>query len=156
MPSLADQLTQDLAAAMRSGDTRRRDVIRFLRSAIKNAEIERQRPLTDAEIQDVIRAQIKQRRDAIEMFRSGGREDLADEEEAQIALLTPYLPPQLTDEELQVIIDATIDRLGAATPRDTGRVIQAVLAEAAGRAEGRRVSQRVKEALTRSAARGER
>lgn len=152
MATLAEQLAIDMAAAMRSGEKRRRDAIRYLRAAIKNAEIDRQRPLSDAEIQDVIRFQIKQRRDSIEMFRKGGRGELADEEESQIAILQPYLPTQLDDRELRAIVAGAADALGATSSKDMGRVMQAVLAEVEGRAEGRRVSEAVKDELVRRAA----
>ncbi|HCG30270.1 MAG TPA: glutamyl-tRNA amidotransferase, partial [Chloroflexi bacterium] len=89
--SLAEQLVSDLRAAMIAGDTVRRDVIRFLRASITNAEIELHRALTDDEILGVIRGQIKQRRDSIELFRKGGREDLAESETAQIGILQDYL-----------------------------------------------------------------
>jgi uncharacterized protein YqeY len=147
MANLSEQLESDMKTAMKAGDTRTRDVIRFLRSAVKNAEIERRRPLTDGEILDVIRGQIKQRRDSIELFARGGRDDLVHEEEAQIAVLVPYLPTQLDDEELESIVGRVTDELSATSSRDMGKVMQAVLIEVAGRAEGRRVSAAVKSEL---------
>jgi hypothetical protein len=152
MATLAEQLTVELADAMRAGDKRKRDVIRFLRAGIKNAEIERQRSLTDLEVQDVIRFQIKQRRDSIDLFRRGGRNDLADEEELQIALLLPYLPPQLDDEQLLAIVVRCADNLNAKSPKEMGLLMTAVLAEVDGRAERRRVSQVVRDELGRRAA----
>jgi hypothetical protein len=147
--SLEEQLAADLKEAMLAGETRRRDVIRFLRAALTNARIERGRPLSDPEIEDIIRFQIKQRRDSIELFHKGGRDDLAAEETAQIEILTPYLPEQLSDDELLAIVRSTADDLNATTARDMGRLIPAVLDATAGRAEGRRVSQFAREELAR-------
>lgn len=151
MAALHDQLTQDLAAAMRGGDHRSRDVIRFLRAAIKNAEIEKQRPLSDDDIRAIIRTQIKQRRDAIELFRKGGREELAREEEAQIDVLQRYLPAQYNDSELAEIVVKVADALGASSPKDLGRLIGAVRAQVGERAEGRRISEAVRAELERRA-----
>ena len=152
MVTLAEQLASDVTDSMRSGDTRKRDVIRFLRAAVKNAEIDRQRALTDEEVRDVIRTQIKQRRDSIDLFRRGGRNDLADSEEAQIAILEPYLPAQLDDAELESLVVRVADQVGATSPRDMGRLMAAVRSEVNDRAEGRRVSAVVKDELTRRAA----
>lgn len=149
--SLNDQLTSDLKAAMVAGDTRRRDVIRFLRAAIANARIEKRSDLNDDEIQDIIRHQIKQRRDSIELFRRGGRDELADEEEAQIAVLQPYLPQQLGIDDLRAIVRDEAEKLGAVSSRDMGRLMPAIIARADGRAEGRLLSQLAREELERRA-----
>ncbi len=149
--SVAQRLTDDLKSAMLSGDVRRRDVIRFLRSAVKNAEIDLRRDLNDAEIQDVIRTQIKQRRDSVDMFRRGGRAELADEEEAQIAVLQTYLPQPIDEQELREIVRAQADALGASGPRDMGRLMPALMAATNGRAEGRVLSQLAREELERRA-----
>jgi uncharacterized protein YqeY len=153
---LSDQLTLDLKDAMRAGDVRRRDVIRYLRSAIKNAEIERRRGLTDDEIQDVIRHQIKQRRDSIALFRKGGRDDLAEEEEAQISLLLPYLPTQLSEAELKELVVRVAEDVRASSPRDMGKLMQALVREAGGRAEGAVLSALAREELARRASGGPR
>ena len=147
--SVAQRLTDDLRSAMVSGDVRRRDVIRFLRSAVKNAEIDRRRDLTNAEIEGVIRAQIKQRRDSVDMFRRGGRDELADEEEAQIAILLAYLPQQIEDQELREIVRVQAEALGVSGPRDMGRFMPALMAATNGRAEGRTLSQFAREELER-------
>lgn len=150
--SVAQRLTNDLKSAMVSGDVRRRDVIRFLRSAVKNAEIDRRRDLTDAEIEDVIRTQIKQRRDSVEMFRRGGRDELADEEEAQIVILLAYLPQQIDEQELREIVRVQAEALGVSGPRDMGRLMPALMAATNGRAEGRMLSQLAREELERRSA----
>lgn len=149
--ALSEQLANDLKDAMRAGDTRRRDVIRFLRAAIKNAAIERGHELSDAEIEDVIRHQIKQRQDSIALFRQGGRTDLADEEEAQIAVLRPYLPTQMDDAELQALVAQVAAEQNASGARDMGKLMPALLAATNGRADGRRLSEAARAELARRA-----
>lgn len=136
---------------MRSGDHRRRDVIRYLRAAITNAEIEKRSELDDVEIEAVIRTQVKQRRDSIEMFTTGGRADLAAEEEAQLALLQEYLPTQLRQDELVGIVQRVAEELQVSTARDMSRLMPALLAATDGRAEGRVLSQLAKAELDRRA-----
>ncbi len=150
--SLIERLNEDMKAAMRSGDNRRRDVIRYLRSAINNAAIEKREDLTDDEIEGVIRTQVKQRRDSIELFRKGDRDELADEEEAQIAVLLDYLPAQLSHEELVELVRKTADDLQVSTPKDMSRLMPALVAAAAGRADGRTLSQLAKEEVERRSA----
>lgn len=149
---LSEQLSEDLKGAMRAGDARRRDVIRFLRAALKNAAIERGRDLSDAEIEDIIRRQIKQRRESIDLFRKGNRDDLADEEEAQIALLEPYLPTQMADDELRAIVERVAAELDVSAPRDMGKLMPALQAATGGRADGRRLSEVARAELARRAA----
>lgn len=138
--ALEQKLITDLKEAMVSGDNRRRDVIRFLRAAINNAAIEKRSALTDDEILDVIRYQIKQRRDSIDLFRSGGREELAAEEEAQIAVLLPYLPAQMSEKDVAELVRQTADELGLQGLRDMSKLMPALIAATSGRAEGRVVS----------------
>lgn len=146
---LAERLNADMKAAMRSGDNRRRDVIRYLRAAITNAAIEKRSELDDTEIEGVIRFQVKQRRDSIDLFRSGGREELATEEEEQIAILLEYLPAQLGHEELLALVRDKADELDVKTPKDMARLMPALVEAAAGRAEGRMLSQLAKDELAR-------
>jgi uncharacterized protein YqeY len=143
-----------MKAAMRSGDNRRRDVIRYLRAALTNASIEKRGDLDDAEVENIIRTQVKQRRDSIEMFRSGGRDELAEEEEAQIAILLEYLPQQLSHDELVELVRRTADELNVSTARDMSRLMPALVEAAAGRAEGRTLSQLAKDELARRSAAG--
>jgi uncharacterized protein YqeY len=152
--TLVEQLEADLKAAILAGDTRKRDVIRFLRAAIKNRAIEQRADLSDAEVQDIIRYQIKQRRDSIDLFRAGGRDELANEEERQIAILQPYLPQQLSEDELRAIVRVVVARANAGSARDMGRVMPVLLAEVGSRAEARTVSQLAREELDRRAAEG--
>lgn len=152
--ALAQQLSDDLKQAMRGGDQRRRDVIRFLRAAITNAAIDKRRDLTDDEILAVIRNQIKQRRDSIEMFRAGGRDELADEEAAQLEILHAYLPPQLSEDEVRTLVKRLAEELGVSSPRDMSRLMPAVMQEVGSRAEGRLVSQLARDELARRAQSG--
>lgn len=149
--SLAEQLVSDLRTAMIGGDTQRRDVIRYLRAAITNAQIEKRRDLTDSEIQDVIRGQVKQRRDSIEMFRQGGRDDLVDAESAQIAVLQDYLPEQLSEDEVRRIVRRVADEIDARTPRDMGRLMPELMKATEGRVEGRTLSTFARAELERRA-----
>ena len=150
--TLAEQLNSDMQQAMRAGDTRRRDVIRFLRAAITNASIEKRADLTDDEIQSVIQHQVKQRRDSIEMFRAGGRAELAEEEEAQLAVLQTYLPPQLSEDDIRAIVARLAGELNALTSRDMSRLMPAAMQAVGDRAEGRIVSRIAKEELARRSA----
>jgi uncharacterized protein YqeY len=150
--SLTERINEDMKVAMRSGDNRRRDVIRYLRAALTNASIEKRGDLDDAEVESIVRTQVKQRRDSIEMFRNGGRGELAEEEEAQLAILLEYLPQQLGHEELVELVRRTADELNASTPRDMSRLMPALVEAAAGRAEGRTLSQLAKDELARRSA----
>lgn len=150
--SLAQRLDEDMKSAMRAGDNRRRDVIRYLRAAVTNASIEKRRDLDDAEVEQVIRTQVKQRRDSIDMFRQGGREELADEEEAQVAILLEYLPAQLSHEELVALVRKTADALNVSNAKDMSRLMPALVEAAGGQAEGRTLSQLAREELARRAA----
>lgn len=149
--SLSDRLVADMKAAMRDGDTERRDVIRFLRSAIGNKEIEERRPLTDDDIVGVIQTQIKQRMDAAEMFTQGNREDLATREKRQADILREYLPEQLSEEEIEAIAREAAERLGLAGPGDMGKLMPEIMKQVRGRADGRTVSRIARDELARRA-----
>lgn len=156
---LAEQLMEDMKAAMKSGDVRRRDVIRYLRAQIRNAEIPadgttldagdaaQQTALDDDGIIKVIQRQVKQRQDSIELFRKAGRQDLVDEESAQLAVLVEYLPQQLSDDELRELVNVVLTETGATSMRDMGRVMPVVLERSGGRADPRQVSAIVRERL---------
>jgi uncharacterized protein len=145
--ALKEQLDADLKAAMREKDTLKLSVVRMLKSAIKYREIEIMKPLDDAGVQGVISSEIKRRRDSVEQYRAGNRADLADKEEAEIAILQVYLPQQLTPDELRAKVDAAIAKVGAQGPKDMGAVMKALLPEVQGRAEGKAVSDLVKARL---------
>jgi uncharacterized protein YqeY len=145
---LSARLLEDLKAAMRESDTTRRDVLRFLRSEVHNLEIERGRPLSDQEIIEVIRRQIKQRREAIEQFARGGRQDLVAAEESQIHVLQQYLPSQMTYSEVLEIARDVVGELGAAGPKDMGKVMPMLRERIGARAEGSLVAKAAREALS--------
>lgn len=146
--ALRDRLTDDLKTAMRNRDAELRDTIRFLLSAVKNVEIDKRQPLTEEEELAVLRSQAKQRRDSIEQFRAGGRDDLADREAAQLEILEGYLPQQMTDAELDAFVREGIEETGAETPKDMGRVMGLLTRRSEGRVDGTRLSAAVRAALT--------
>ncbi len=144
---LGEQLEADLRQALRGGDAVRVSTIRLTRAAIKNAEIDKRRPLTDEEIQDILLGEVKRRREAIEAFTRGGRDDLSRKEALEMAILTEYLPAPLPEEELRRIIAEVVAELGAASPADTGRVMAAVMPKVRRRAAGAVVNRLVRQAL---------
>lgn len=145
--TLKERLNQDLKDAMRAGDPLRRDVIRYLLSAVHNAEIEAGRELDDPGVLAVIQRQVKQRRYSIEEYRKGGRQDLVDKEEAEAAILQTYLPAPMTREEVVAAARAAIEELGARGPADKGKVMPALMERLRGRAEGRVINEVVTELL---------
>jgi uncharacterized protein YqeY len=145
--ALRERLSEDLKQAMRDRDVDLRDTIRFLLSAVKNAEIDKRQPLTEEEEVAVLRSQAKQRRDAIEQFRAGGRDDLADKEASQLEILERYLPQQMTDEELDAFVRQGITEVGAESPKDMGRVMGLLTKRSNGRVDGTRLSSAVRAML---------
>ena len=145
--ALKETLDAELKAAMREKDAPKLSVIRMLKSAIKYREIEVMKPLDDAGVLAVVASEIKRRRDSVEQYRAGNRADLADKEEAEIAVLQAYLPAQLGEDELRAKVDEAIAKTGAKGPKDMGAVMKALLPEVQGRAEGSAVSELVKARL---------
>lgn len=145
--SLKTQITDDMKAAMKAGDKDRLKVVRLIMAAIKQVEIDNRTELDDAGILAVLEKMVKQRRDSVEQFEKGGREDLAGIERAEIEVLGNYLPEQLSDAELDALIDAAISSTGAESIRDMGKVMGTIKAKAAGRADMGRVGARVKARL---------
>ena len=146
--SLRQQLEADMKAAMKARDAERRDAIRYVLSVVKNAEIDKRRELTSEEELQLLRTQVKQRQDAIEQFRNGGRDDLADREASQVALIETYLPQQMSDEELVAFVRQGMEESGAQGPKDMGKVMGLLNKRAAGRVDGRRLSAAVRDALS--------
>ena len=145
--SLNDRLRDDLTAAMRSGDALRRDTLRMAQSAAYSVEKEKRRPLTDEELVAVLGREVKTRRESVEAFRAGGREDLASKEEAEIAILVPYLPQQLSEDEVRDLVAEAIAATGATSAREMGKVMGWLSPKTRGRADGKRVSELVAQAL---------
>lgn len=147
--TLLTQINADIATAMRARESERLGTLRLLKSALVNREVERGRALDEAEERQVLQQMVKQRRDAIDQFRSGGREDLAVKDEAEIALLTAYLPPAADEATIEAAVDAAIAETGASTMKDMGKVMKATQARLADvTADGRLVSEIVKRKLT--------
>ena len=145
--ALKDTIDADLRAAMKERAAAKLLTIRSLKSAVKYREIELMKPLDDAGVHQVIGSEIKRRRDSVEQYRLGKREDLASTEEAEIALLQGYLPAQLSPEDLAKAVDGAIARAGAVGPKDMGKVMKELLPEVQGKAEGKAVSELVKQRL---------
>lgn len=148
--TLNERIVHDLKEAMKARDQARLDVIRMLKSAVQMAAIEKGGAATvldDAEVEAVIRKQVKQRRDSIAGFEKGGRPELAAKEQSEMELLQAYLPKGLTAEELAAMIDATIQEVGATTKAQLGAVMKALQPKLAGRADGKTVSQEVAKRL---------
>jgi uncharacterized protein YqeY len=145
--SLRDRLQSDIAVAMRGGDTLRRDTLRMAASAAYNVEKRNGHPLTEDEFLAVLSREVKTRRESVEAFRSGGREDLATKEETEIAILSEYLPQALTDDEIAALIREALATTGAASARDMGKVMGWLAPRTRGRADGKHVSELVVQAL---------
>jgi len=145
---LQQKLTDDLKQAMRSGDTVKRSVIRLVMAAIKNAEIARQKALEDPDVLGVIAKEIRQRKESIEAFKLGKRQDLVAQEEAEMAILQEYLPQQMTREEIIAEARRVIDEVGAQGAKDKGKVMPKLIAQLKGRADGREINAVVTELLS--------
>ena len=146
--SLIQQLDEDLKAAMRSGDTLKRDTVRLLRGALKNAEIESREPLTDEAVLRVLAKEAKQRRDSIEEYKKGNRQDLVDREQAELEIIASYLPEAMSAEDLRQIVRESITAVGAQGPSDIGKVMKEALARVKGRADGSAVNAVVRDMLS--------
>ena len=147
MATLKERITEDMKAAMRAGEKDRLALIRMLQAAIKQREVDERIQLDDAQTLAVLEKMIKQRKESVVQFQSGGREDLAAKENAEIALLQGYLPAQLSEAELDALIQDAIATTGAATVKDMGKVMGLVKGQAAGRADMAVVGARIKARL---------
>lgn len=146
--TFADDVNRALTGAMKSKDPLRLSTLRMLKTALMNREIERGRALDDNESLQVVSALVKQRRDSIDQFLKGGRQDLADKETAEIGILELYLPPAVDAADLERTIDAVIASTGATSARDMGKVMKAVMAELAGKTvDGKAVNEIVRRKL---------
>jgi uncharacterized protein YqeY len=145
--SLVARLEEELKQARLARDEERRDALSLLVSALKSAEKELQRPLTDDESLQVLQRERKRRHEAAEAFRSGGRDEQAAGEERELAILQEFMPEPLSEEELESIVDDAIAEVGATSMRDIGRVMADVMPQVSGRADGSMVSQLVREKL---------
>ena len=145
--SLKDTLTHDMKTALKAGDKDRLKVVRLILADIKRVEVDTRKDLDDAAVLSVIEKAVKQRRDSIEQFTKGNRDDLAAIEQAELEVIQAYLPEPLSEAELDALIDAQIAATGAEGIRDMGKVMGAVKAQAAGRADMGAVGAKVKARL---------
>jgi len=144
---LKQKLVDDLKQAMKSGDTVKRSALRLVMAAITNAEIARRATLEDGDILGIIAKDIKQRQESIDAFKQGNRQDLVAQEEAGMAIIQPYLPQQLSHEEVVEAARSVIREVDAQGPADRGRVMSRIMAELKGRADGREINEVVTELL---------
>jgi uncharacterized protein YqeY len=147
--TLQEKIQSDMAAAMRSKDGLRLSVLRMMKTAVKNKEIEKMKPLEEAEVFSVLNTLVKQRKDSVEQFRGGGREELAQKEELEIKVIEQYLPAAASEDDVRRAIDEAVQETGAVSAKDMGKVMKAVMAKLAGKTtDGGQVSRLVKERLT--------
>jgi uncharacterized protein YqeY len=146
--ALNDQVSADIAAAMKARDASRLSALRMLKAAVMNKSVEKGRDLEDAEVLQVIASLVKQRRDSIEQFARAGRSDLVDKETGEMAVLQAYLPPSATPGEIDTAVAEAIAETGASSPKDIGKVMKAVMPKLAGKnADGKAVNEAVRRAL---------
>jgi len=145
--SLKGQITDDMKSALKAGEKDRLKVVRLIMAAIKQVEVDKRIELDDAAVLSVLDKMVKQRRDSVEQFEKGNRQDLADIEKAEIEVLETYLPEQLTDAELDAMIEEAISSTGAESIRDMGKVMGQIKSKAAGRADMGAVGAKVKARL---------
>lgn len=145
--NLIQQLDQDMKAAMKQKDKEKLSTIRMVRAAIKKVEIDKRKELSDEDVLEVLVREIKQRKDSLHEYEKAGRTDLAEKEQQEIAILTTYLPAQLSTEELTEIVKTAIVETGASSKKEMGKVMGAVLPKVKGRADSKAVNQLVQQLL---------
>lgn len=145
--SILERLSEDFKKALKGRDQDTVSVIRMIKAAIKNKEIEKRSALSDNEINAILASLTKQRREAIEQFAKGGRQDLADKENKELLILQSYLPQQLTEEELKKIIENAIKEAAAVSEKNIGRIMKILMPRIKGCADGKLVNELVKKAL---------
>lgn len=146
--ALVEQIEKDLIAAMKAKQELRLSVLRMMKAALKNKQIELGKPLGDPEAIAVLRTLVKQRHESAEAFRKGGREDLAGKEEAEVKIVEAYLPAAASDEDIDAAVAAAIAETGATNAKDLGKVMKAAMAKLAGKnADGKRVNEKARARL---------
>ncbi|MGP0587561.1 GatB/YqeY domain-containing protein [Paenibacillus timonensis] len=145
--NLSERLNEDMKQAMKSQDKFKLSTIRMVRATMKNLEIDLKRTLNDNEVLDILSREIKQRKDALQEFEKAGRDDLAEQVKAEAEILAVYLPEQLSEEEIKVIVQQTIQETGASSKADIGKVMSALMPKVKGRADGKLVNQTVQQLL---------
>jgi len=145
--NLSERLNEDMKQAMRDKDKFKLSTIRMIRSTIKYLEIDLKRTLDEDEVLDILSREIKQRKDALQEFEKAGRDELAASTKAEIEIIHKYLPEQLTEEEIKVIVQQTIQETGASSKSEMGKVMSALMPKVKGRADGKLVNQAVQQFL---------
>ena len=146
--ALVEQIVKDLTAAMREQEPLKLSVLRMAKAALMNKKVELGKPLEDPDAVAVLRTLVKQRHESAEAFRKGGRDELADKEEAEIKILESYLPAAATDAEIETAVEAAIAETGASTAKDLGKVMKAAMGKLAGKnVDGKRVNEKVRARL---------
>ncbi|BCU82424.1 hypothetical protein JIR001_22070 [Polycladomyces abyssicola] len=146
--SLLERLNQDMKTAMKNKEKTKLSVIRMLRSEIKNEEIQRQHTLSDEEVIEVLMRELKKRKDALQQFEEAGRDDLVQQLREEITVIEPYLPEQLSEEELRELVREVVQEIGASSKADMGKVMKAIMPRVKGRADGKLVNRLVQEVLS--------
>ncbi len=146
--SLKEQLAEDLKSAMRNKDKIRKDVVTMIRSSIKQVEVDERKTCSDDDVIALIMKQVKQRKDALEAFEQGRRQDLVEQTEVEISILESYLPEQLSQEELMIIVQEAINETEAHTMKDMGKAMSYVMEKTKGRADGKTINQLVRQQLS--------
>lgn len=143
-----EKLSEDLKNALRSREKDKLSVIRMVKAGIKNKEIEKMSPLNEEEVYALLNSMIRQRKDSIEQFSKGGREDLVKQEEKELSIIQSYLPPQLTEDKIKEMIKDAIGETGASSLRDTGKVMKIIIPRIKGRFDSKLLNELVKRALS--------
>lgn len=145
--AIKDQLMQDLKEAMKNKEDVRKSVITLIRAAVKQREVDERVELSEEQVQDIIAKQLKQRRDSLEEFKKAGREDLIEQTQKEIDIITTYLPAQLSIEEIETLVDEAIAETGATSVKDMGKIMSVLNPRTKGRADGKVVNEVVRKKL---------
>lgn len=147
--SIKERLAEDMKTAMKAKESGKQklSVIRMVRSSLKNVEIDKKKELSEEEVIEVLAREVKQRRDALEEYVRAGRQDIADDLHGEIAILLQYLPEQMSEDEIRVLVKEVIDEVQPAGPKDMGKVMGKLMPKVKGRADGKLVNQIVRELL---------
>lgn len=148
MSDLSKKIERDFLQAYKAKDTQKVAVLRMLKAAIKNKQVELGREPDDAEVLGILTSQLKQRQESFEQYKSAGREDLAEQELKETGIIEEYLPPPMSDEELDRIVEEAVRETGAEGMKDMGRVMQKIMPECKGRVDGKKVSEAVRAKLS--------
>ena len=146
--TIKEKLQQDLKESLKKKDTLRLNTVRSIINAIKNKEIDLRRELEEEEIYGILTTLAKQRRESIEQYEKGGRQDLVEQETKELEIIKEYLPEQLSEEEIEKIVKETIEEVNATSMKDMGKVMKAVMPKVKGRADGKKVNEMVKKILS--------